>query len=50
MARYAALITWARQLGLSDAAEVLEQTLDEERATDTTLCDLAESDLTAQKS
>lgn len=41
--RYGTLITWARQLGRADCASVLEETLVEERATDQTLTNLAES-------
>jgi len=43
MARYGALIAWAKQLGRKDCAEVLQQTLDEEMATDKKLTKLAES-------
>jgi ferritin-like metal-binding protein YciE len=32
--RYGTLISWARQLGREDAARLLEQTLEEEKATD----------------
>ena len=41
--RYGTLITWARQLGLNDAAKVLEQTLTEEKAADKKLTAIAES-------
>jgi Domain of unknown function (DUF892) len=34
ISRYGTLRTWAEELGLSDAAELLEATLDEEKATD----------------
>lgn len=37
MARYGALIAWARTLGLKDAAGVLEQTLAEEKKADALL-------------
>ena len=40
--RYGSLIAWARQLGRSDCASILQQTLDEERATDKKLTSLAE--------
>ena len=42
MAAYGTLIAWAQALGHSDAAELLQQTLDEEKAADETLSDLAE--------
>ena len=41
--RYGTLITWAKQLGRQDCASVLQQTLDEEKATDKKLTALAES-------
>jgi len=41
--RYGSLIAWAKQLGRSDCANVLQQTLDEEKATDKKLTALAES-------
>ena len=43
MTRYGTLVAWARQLGRDDCAAVLQQTLDEERATDLKLTQLAES-------
>jgi ferritin-like metal-binding protein YciE len=43
ISRYGTLRTWAEELGLSDAAELLEATLREEKATDETLTQLAES-------
>jgi ferritin-like metal-binding protein YciE len=42
MSRYGALKTWATQLGLKDAASLLEQTLQEEKKTDALLSKLAE--------
>jgi ferritin-like metal-binding protein YciE len=39
------LIAWANQLGRSDCAAILKQTLDEEQATDTKLNKLALSDV-----
>ena len=42
MARYGTLKTWATQLGLKDAAALLEQTLQEEKKTDALLSKLAE--------
>jgi len=44
MARYGTLRQWAKQLGLKDAAALLEQTLKEESSTDELLTDLAESE------
>ena len=41
--RYGTLIAWARQLGRSDCASVLEQTLAEEKAADLKLTGIAES-------
>jgi ferritin-like metal-binding protein YciE len=40
--RYGTLIAWARQLGRSDCAGVLQQTLAQEKATDQKLTDIAE--------
>jgi len=42
MTRYGTLIGWAKQLGRSDCASILQQTLDEEKATDSKLTQLAE--------
>ena len=42
MSRYGTLKTWATQLGLKDAAALLEQTLQEEKKTDSLLSKLAE--------
>ena len=41
--RYGSLVAWAKQLGRSDCAAVLQKTLDEEKATDKKLTTLAES-------
>jgi ferritin-like metal-binding protein YciE len=41
--RYGTLIAWARQLGHNDWASVLQQNLDEEKATDLKLTQIAES-------
>ena len=41
--RYGTLIAWARQLGRSDCASVLQQTLEEEKAADLKLTGIAES-------
>ena len=43
MSRYGTLRTWAEELGLDEAASLLQETLDEERATDEALTALAES-------
>ena len=43
IARYGTLKTWAMELGLSRAAKLLETTLAEEKKTDETLTQLAES-------
>lgn len=41
--RYGTLIAWARELGRQDCAEILRQTLEEEKATDAKLTQLAEA-------
>jgi ferritin-like metal-binding protein YciE len=41
--RYGSLVAWARQLGRNDCANVLQKTLEEEKATDRKLTTLAES-------
>ncbi|HEX4043859.1 MAG TPA: ferritin-like domain-containing protein [Xanthobacteraceae bacterium] len=43
MTRYGTLIAWAKQLGRSDCVSLLQQTLDEEKATDKKLTSVAES-------
>jgi ferritin-like metal-binding protein YciE len=43
IARYGTLRTWAEELGLDDAVKLLQETLDEEEATDQALTELAES-------
>ena len=42
MTRYGSLIAWAKQLGRGDCAAVLQRTLDDEKATDQKLTQLAE--------
>jgi ferritin-like metal-binding protein YciE len=42
MARYGTLVTWAGQLDLGEAADLLEETLQEEKLTDDLLTQLAE--------
>jgi len=46
--RYGTLRTWAEALDLADAAALLQQTLDEEEATDEALTELAEADVNQQ--
>jgi ferritin-like metal-binding protein YciE len=41
--RYGTLIAWAEKLGLRDAVPLLQETLDEEKATDKALTELAET-------
>jgi ferritin-like metal-binding protein YciE len=43
MARYGALKCWASELGMKDAVSLLNETLEEEKATDAALTKLAES-------
>jgi ferritin-like metal-binding protein YciE len=43
ISRYGTLRTWAEELGLNDAASLLQETLDEEKATDQALTKIAES-------
>jgi ferritin-like metal-binding protein YciE len=40
--RYGTLIAWANQMGRSDAAQILQQTLEEEKAADAKLTSIAE--------
>jgi ferritin-like metal-binding protein YciE len=46
--RYGSLVAWAKQLGRSDCASVLQQNLDEEKAADKKLTALAESKVNRQ--
>jgi ferritin-like metal-binding protein YciE len=46
--RYGTLRTWAQALGMNDAAELLQQTLDEEKETDELLTRIAESSVNAE--
>jgi ferritin-like metal-binding protein YciE len=46
--RYGTLVSWAKQIGMDDAAKLLQQTLDEEKKTDQLLTDLAEKALNKQ--
>jgi ferritin-like metal-binding protein YciE len=43
ISRYGTLIAWAKQLGRADCASVLQDNLDEEKATDQKLSTIAES-------
>ena len=43
ISRYGTLRTWAQELGMQDAAALLEQTLEEEKKTDKLLSELAEA-------
>jgi ferritin-like metal-binding protein YciE len=45
MTRYGTLISWAKQLGLSDCVTLLQQTLDEEKTTDKKLTAMAEANV-----
>jgi len=45
MMSYGTLVAWAKQLGRNDAATLLNQTLDEEKATDKKLTEMAESQI-----
>jgi ferritin-like metal-binding protein YciE len=48
MTRYGTLIAFAKQLGRNDCADVLRQTLEEEKATDKKLTAIAESRVNRQ--
>lgn len=48
IARYGTLIEWANQLGLADVVPLLEQTLQEEKATDEKLTKLAKATANAK--
>jgi ferritin-like metal-binding protein YciE len=43
ISRYGTLVAWAKQMGLSDAARLLEETLAEEKTTDESLTAIAET-------
>src|SRR6202051_4438005 len=45
ISRYGTLKTWAQELGLNDAVRLLEQTLDEEKKTDSVLSQLADAEV-----
>src|ERR1700732_3836073 len=48
ISRYGTLKAWAEELGLDDAAELLQETLDEEEATDEALTEICKSAITQQ--
>lgn len=48
ISRYGTLIAWAKQMGMDDAADLLQQTLAEEEKTDKSLSKLAESAINYQ--
>jgi ferritin-like metal-binding protein YciE len=48
IARYGTMVAWANQLGMSDAANLLQQNLDQEYGADRLLTDLAEGRLNRQ--
>jgi ferritin-like metal-binding protein YciE len=45
ISRYGTLRTWAQELGLEQAVKLLDETLEEEKATDAALTELAESEV-----
>ncbi len=48
ISRYGTLVAWAAKMEMSDAAELLQATLDEEKATDQALTGLAESEINVE--
>jgi ferritin-like metal-binding protein YciE len=48
MAAYGTLVAWARAMGHDDAADLLQETLDEEKAADEKLNELAEGGINEQ--
>jgi ferritin-like metal-binding protein YciE len=48
MAAYGTLVAWARDMGHAEAAELLQETLDEEKAADEKLTSLAEGGINQQ--
>ena len=50
MAAYGTLVAWARAMGHTEAADLLQETLDEEKGADEKLTALAESGINAQAS
>ncbi|HEY8299651.1 MAG TPA: ferritin-like domain-containing protein [Methyloceanibacter sp.] len=45
IARYGTMVAWAKQLGMDDAASLLEETLEQEHNADRTLTEIAEESL-----
>jgi ferritin-like metal-binding protein YciE len=48
ISRYGTLKAWAEKLGLTEAAELLDETLEEEKKTDAALTDIAERAINAE--
>ena len=48
ISRYGTLVAWAEKMGMSDAAELLEATLEEEKLTDAKLTELAEFEINVE--
>jgi ferritin-like metal-binding protein YciE len=48
ISRYGTLVAWAEKMEMSEAAELLEATLEEEKATDEALTELAESEINVE--
>jgi ferritin-like metal-binding protein YciE len=48
ISRYGTLVAWAEKMKMSDAAELLEATLEEEKITDEKLTELAESEINVE--
>ena len=48
ISRYGTLKAWAEKLGMTEAAELLEETLEEEKATDEALTEIAEQVVNAE--
>jgi ferritin-like metal-binding protein YciE len=48
ISRYGTLKTWAQALGMGEAAELLDETLTEEKDTDAALTELAETAVNAE--
>ncbi len=48
ISRYGTMIAWAQHLGLDDAVPLLEETLEQEKATDSALTELAEASVNSE--
>ena len=48
ISRYGTLKAWAEKLGLDDAVQLLDETLNEEKATDEKLTELADSEVNVE--